>query len=46
MFKDNLLALRKIHDMSQEELADAIGVSRQTLSKANPHHALTIGILI
>jgi len=33
MFKDNLLALRKIHDMSQEELADAIGVSRQTLSK-------------
>ena len=33
MFKDNLLALRKIHNMSQEELADAIGVSRQTLSK-------------
>ena len=33
MFKDNLVSLRKIHDMSQEELADAIGVSRQTLSK-------------
>ena len=33
MFKDNLVELRKIHDMSQEELADAIGVSRQTLSK-------------
>ncbi len=33
MFKDNLVELRKIHDMSQEELADRIGVSRQTLSK-------------
>ena len=33
MFKDNLIELRKIHDMSQEELADKIGVSRQTLSK-------------
>jgi AbrB family looped-hinge helix DNA binding protein len=33
MFKDNLVELRKIHDMSQEELADIIGVSRQTLSK-------------
>ena len=33
MFKDNLVELRKIHDMSQEELADMVGVSRQTLSK-------------
>ena len=33
MFKDNLVELRKIHEMSQEELADKIGVSRQTLSK-------------
>ena len=33
MFKDNLVELRKIHGMSQEELADIIGVSRQTLSK-------------
>ncbi|MCR5649632.1 MAG: helix-turn-helix domain-containing protein [Lachnospiraceae bacterium] len=33
MFKDNLLELRKLHNMSQEELADKIGVSRQTLSK-------------
>ena len=33
MFKDNLQELRKLHDMSQEELADKIGVSRQTLSK-------------
>ena len=33
MFKDNLLELRKFYNMSQEELADKIGVSRQTLSK-------------
>ena len=33
MFKDNLIELRKMHNMSQEELADKIGVSRQTLSK-------------
>lgn len=33
MFKDNLQQLRKMQDMSQEELADCIGVSRQTLSK-------------
>lgn len=33
MFKDNLIALRKINNLSQEELADRIGVTRQTLSK-------------
>ena len=33
MFKDNLVELRKLNNMSQEELADKIGVSRQTLSK-------------
>ena len=33
MFADNLMELRKIHDLSQEELAEKIGVSRQTLSK-------------
>ena len=32
-FADNLAGLRKMNDMSQEELADKIGVSRQTLSK-------------
>ena len=30
---DNLVDLRKYHAMSQEELAERIGVSRQTLSK-------------
>lgn len=33
MFRDNLLTLRKMRNLSQEELADMIGVSRQTLSK-------------
>lgn len=33
MFKDNLISLRKLNGLSQEELADRIHVSRQTLSK-------------
>ena len=33
MFADNLIELRKYHALSQEELAEKIGVSRQTLSK-------------
>ncbi|MBQ8558402.1 MAG: helix-turn-helix transcriptional regulator [Tyzzerella sp.] len=33
MFHDNLIQLRKINHMSQEELAEKIDVSRQTLSK-------------
>ena len=33
MFKDNLISLRKMHGLSQEELAEKIGISRQTLSK-------------
>lgn len=33
MFKDNLTTMRKIHGFSQDELADKIGVTRQTLSK-------------
>ena len=33
MFKDNLISLRKMNKLSQEELADRIGVTRQTLSK-------------
>lgn len=33
MFRDNLITLRKIHNISQEELAEKVGVSRQTMSK-------------
>ena len=33
MFKDNLIYLRKNLNLSQDELAEKIGVSRQTLSK-------------
>ncbi len=33
MFSDNLIQLRKLNNMSQEELAELIDVSRQTLSK-------------
>ena len=33
MFADNLIEMRKLHNWSQEELAEKIGVSRQTLSK-------------
>ena len=33
MFKDNLISLRKMNSLSQEEWAEKIGVSRQTLSK-------------
>ena len=32
-FANNLVELRKINDLSQEDLAEKIGVSRQTLSK-------------
>lgn len=32
-FADNLIELRKMNGFSQEELANMIGVSRQTLSK-------------
>lgn len=33
MLHDNLVALRKLKSISQEQLAEMIGVSRQTLSK-------------
>lgn len=33
MLCENLIALRKLKNMSQEELAERVGVSRQTLSK-------------
>lgn len=40
MFHDNLIFLRKAKHLSQEELADQIGVSRQTLSKYETGEAL------
>lgn len=33
MFAENLVSLRKVNGMSQEELAEKVSVSRQTLSK-------------
>ena len=33
MFKDNLISLRKRHRLSQGELAEKLGISRQTISK-------------
>ena len=32
-FAGNLMELRKVNNLSQEEIAEKIGVSRQTLSK-------------
>ena len=32
MFADNLMELRKYHALSQEELADAVGTTRQTIT--------------
>lgn len=33
MFQDNLIFLRKLHKMTQEKLAEHLGMSRQTISK-------------
>ncbi len=33
MLKDNLIMLRRIHDFSQEEIAEKIGISRQSYAK-------------
>ena len=33
MFKDNIVNLRKINDMTQEELAEKVGVTRQAIAK-------------
>lgn len=40
MFHENLVSLRKMNQMSQEELAEKIGVSRQTISKYETGEAL------
>lgn len=45
MFKENLIVLRKRNHLSQEELAEKIGVFRQTLSKYETGESLPdIGI--
>ena len=33
MFKDNLIHLRKIRQLTQEDVADKIGVTRQSVAK-------------
>ena len=33
MFKDNLVQLRKFRNMTQEDIAEMVGVSRQTIAK-------------
>ncbi len=33
MFKDNLIQLRKLHQLTQEEVAEKVGVSRQAVAK-------------
>lgn len=40
MFQENLISLRKMKQLSQEVLAEQIGVSRQTLSKYETGEAL------
>ena len=40
MLKDNLISLRKINNMSQEELAEKLGVTRQTISKYETGEAI------
>ena len=42
-FKDNLVSARKMHGFSQDELAEKIGVSRQTLSKCETGGSQTKG---
>ena len=33
MFKDNLIQLRKYHQLTQEDLAEQVGVTRQAIAK-------------
>jgi transcriptional regulator with XRE-family HTH domain len=33
MFSENLVRLRKINQMTQEDIAEAVGVSRQAVAK-------------
>ena len=33
MFKDNLIQLRKYHRLTQEDIAEKLGVTRQAIAK-------------
>lgn len=33
MFRDNLIQMRKIHQLTQEDVAEKVGVSRQAVAK-------------
>lgn len=33
MLNDNIIQLRKLHDMTQEDLADKVGVTRQSIAQ-------------
>ena len=33
MFSENIVRLRKINQMTQEDIAEAVGVSRQAVAK-------------
>ena len=33
MFKDNLIQLRKMRHLTQEDIAEALGVTRQAVAK-------------
>ena len=33
MFNENLIQMRKLHGMTQEDLAEIVGVSRQAIAK-------------
>ncbi len=33
MFNDNLIQLRKLNNMTQEDVAEKVGVSRQAIAK-------------
>jgi DNA-binding XRE family transcriptional regulator len=33
MFRDNLTRLRKMHSMTQEDVAEKVGVSRRAIAK-------------
>ncbi len=42
MFKDNLVQLRKMKSMTQEDIAEKVGVSRQSVAKWESGDSLTL----